>query len=417
MSANNFKKASHTIQLIFFQILGLAIPLLTLPIVARALGVEIFGELMLAQSIVFLGVLFLDAGFNTESQRLIALAKNEIEVGQVLLNNVVARSIFAIPVILVLLITPFFFQSLSLEFIFYSLPLIFGTLLFPQWWLIALNKGHLLGLALTTGRVLSAVTIVAAVHEIMDAKWAALAMSSATLISGIILSPVVSQSILNNWKQLRLSEWGSYYKTIRVTLFSGFFSSASASLPVLILSQFTGAYSVGIYSAADRLTRAAGYVLSFVEQSMMIYFVKTHQMNKNNTYKTFKTMMTLLVASLLLMAVFNYWLAPWVIAFLYGSAFQASVVVLKILGIWLALFGLRKGLLTFFWSATGQLQKVSKFQWLEAIFVPLFSLIGVVIGKETGLAIALCCLEFSLIALMYYNLKNHPPIFTRNNNR
>jgi O-antigen/teichoic acid export membrane protein len=61
--------AKATLWLVVFQVVGLIIPLLTLPILARSLGVTSFGQLMLAQAVVFLGVVFVDAGFNTESQR------------------------------------------------------------------------------------------------------------------------------------------------------------------------------------------------------------------------------------------------------------------------------------------------------------------------------------------------------------
>ena len=100
--------ARATLWLVIFQVIGLIIPLLTLPILARSLGVTSFGQIMLAQAVVFLGVVFVDAGFNTESQRRASLAVDSRESQQVLVDNFIARFVCSLPILLVILIVGFF---------------------------------------------------------------------------------------------------------------------------------------------------------------------------------------------------------------------------------------------------------------------------------------------------------------------
>jgi O-antigen/teichoic acid export membrane protein len=133
--------AKATVWLVLFQILGLLIPILTLPILARGLGVTVFGQVMLAQAVVFLGVLFVDAGFNTESQRRVSIAANDLEAQQALVDNFIARGLCSMPVLALLLIIGYVVPDLPFRLVAISLPLVLGTLLFPQWWYVAQQQG------------------------------------------------------------------------------------------------------------------------------------------------------------------------------------------------------------------------------------------------------------------------------------
>ena len=157
--------ASATLWLVIFQVLGLIIPLLTLSILARSLGVASFGQIMLAQAVVFLGVVFVDAGFNTESQRRASLAIDSQESQQVLVDNFIARFACSLPMILVVLLVGFFVPDLPFALVVLSLLLLLGTLIFPQWWYVARQQGLRMGIALMCGRLISALIILLFVKQ------------------------------------------------------------------------------------------------------------------------------------------------------------------------------------------------------------------------------------------------------------
>ncbi len=153
--------AKATLWLVVFQVVGLIIPLLTLPILARSLGVTSFGQLMLAQAVVFLGVVFVDAGFNTESQRRASLVVDvdSLESQQVLIDNFIARCLCSLPILLLVLVIGFFVPDLPFVLVVLSLLLMIGTLIFPQWWYVARQQGLRMGIALVSGRLISALVI------------------------------------------------------------------------------------------------------------------------------------------------------------------------------------------------------------------------------------------------------------------
>jgi PST family polysaccharide transporter len=158
---NGFSKgiAKATLWLVVFQVIGLIIPLLTLPILARSLGVISFGQLMLAQAVVFLGVVFVDAGFNTESQRRASLVVDSLESQQVLIDNFIARFVCSLPVLMLVLLVGLFVPDLPFVLVIFSLLLLLGTLIFPQWWYVARHQGLRMGIALMSGRLISALII------------------------------------------------------------------------------------------------------------------------------------------------------------------------------------------------------------------------------------------------------------------
>jgi O-antigen/teichoic acid export membrane protein len=397
-SSSNMAKA--TLWLVLFQMLGLLIPLLTLPILARGLGVAVFGQLMLAQAVVFLAVVFVDAGFNTESQRRLSLAENSLECQQVLIDNFIARSICSIPIILMVVLVGYFIPGLPFLLVIISLLLVFGTLLLPQWWYIAQQEGLKLGIIATTGRVLSAIVIFMFVRSPQDVLIAAIATCGATLVSGCMLLPQWWKVFHPHKSEINWKSWRVYLGDVRHTIFSGFFSSASASVPVLALGFFSGTFQAGLFTAADRLTRAAAHMLSFIEQSFMGWLAKTRSQDPQRASQMRTRMLFALMITLLIGASMVAVLAPWILHLLYGNAFLASTSILQALSFWFFIFGLRKAALAFYWSVSGDLKVVAIFQWAEAVLVCLLAICGALWSGGLGVALGLCMAEILLIAGM-----------------
>lgn len=401
-----------TIGLVLFQVLGMLIPLLTLPVLARALGVAVFGQVMLAQSLVLLGVVFVDAGFNTESQRRAAIAQTPLQIYQALLDNLLARALCALPVVLLLLLATMWVPQLPVSYVLYSLLLMVGTLVFPQWWFVARQMGWRMGMAAVAGRLLSAGLIVWWVHTAQDGAWAALAASLASVFSGLLMAPVLIKAWREHRQQLDWGAWRAYLATVRVNVFSGFFASASSAVPVLVLGFLAGPIQTGLFSAADRLTRAAAYVLGFIEQSLMGFLAHkggdggSEQGGSKALATLRKSMLIGLLALVASGCAVLAFLAPFILSLLYGAAFAGSVVLFRVLLLWLLLYGARKALVSFFWSSAGALTLSSRLQWLEAVLVVSLCSLGAYTVAAIGVAAALCACEALLIlAFLHWHKK------------
>jgi polysaccharide transporter, PST family len=402
---NNIAKA--TLWLVIFQILGLIIPLLTLPILARSLGVASFGQLMLAQAVVFLGVVFVDAGFNTESQRRASLVVDidSLESQQVLIDNFIARFISSIPILLLVLLVGFLIPDLPFVLVVLSLLLIVGTLIFPQWWYVARQQGLLMGIALVIGRLISALAILLFVKSTDDLIVACIASCSGTFIAGLLLIPNWWRYFKLHRSKIKWTSWKGYLKDVRHNIFSGFFSSASVSVPVLALGFLSGSFQAGLFAAADRLTRASAHVLSFVEQSCMGWLAKEDNQDLVRADRLRVYALVILGAFLLIGCSTVAILSEWTLHLLYGNSFLSASLILKVLTIWLFIYGLRKATVTFYWAAAGQLKVIAIFQWLEAVLVSFLASFGAYLHGALGASVGLCISEVVLSATVIVWIK------------
>jgi O-antigen/teichoic acid export membrane protein len=432
------RQHSDTLWLLGLQCAGLVLALWSLPLMARGLGPQAFGQVMLAQALVFFAVLFIDAGFNTESQRLAALAHNELQLCQTLLDNLLARLVCSVPVALVVLVLGYHWPGMAWPLVLASLPQLLGTLLFPQWWYIAQRQGKRMGLLGIVGRLASIVLLLLSVHSSADSVAAALAISLATPLSGLACMGLGWRRFQRVRKGLVWGAWPAYLHAVRPTLFSGFFASASASLPLLVLGHSAGAGVAGLYASADRLTRAAAHLLGLLLQVLTARMSQStatqagqgaamqasrtshnttpppNGSNNNNATDTphhlqsSKTLLQGLLLGLLLTFAAAYGLAAPVLRALYGDAFVAATQVLQCLAFWLVCNTLRRAMLGFWWSATGALQTVSRFQWAEAALVLLCAVVGAQLGQALGLAWGMVAVELVLMAAMGWRMRGKP---------
>jgi O-antigen/teichoic acid export membrane protein len=417
------RQHSDTLWLLGLQCAGLVLALWSLPLMARGLGLQAFGQVMLAQALVFFAVLFIDAGFNTESQRLAALAHNELQLCQALLDNLLARLVCSVPVALVVLVLGYHWPGMAWPLVLASLPQLLGTLLFPQWWYIAQRQGKRMGLLGIMGRLASIVLLLLSVHSSADSVAAALAISLGTPLSGLACMGLGWRRFQRVRKGLVWGAWPAYLHAVRPTLFSGFFASASASLPLLVLGHSAGAGVAGLYASADRLTRAAAHLLGLLLQVLTARMSQSTatqagqgaamQASPNTTdtphhVQSSKALLQGLLLGLLLACAAAYGLAAPVLRALYGDAFVAATQVLQCLAFWLVCNTLRRAMLGFWWSATGALQTVSRFQWAEAALVLLCAVVGAQLGQALGLAWGMVAVELVLMAAMGWRIRDKP---------
>lgn len=383
-----------------FQILGMVLPLMTLPVLARSLGVMCFGQIMLAQFVVLFGVVFIDAGFNPESQRRVAAASDELASTQALLDNLIARALFALPVIAVVVVAGFLTPGLPVWMVLIALLHMAGTLLFPQWWFVARDEGLRMGLAMTAGRVVSAVAVLSWVRVPADAGLALLAASSASLLSGLFFVPALLQRLLGHACKLDLRGYRGYLRVVRPALVAGFVASSSQSLPAVVLGAIGGTLQVGIFSAADRLTRAAAYVAGVAGLSLLNVATRAHAAGPAVAASQVCAILRRAAMACAVFSVCLVVMAAPVIHLLYGDNFSASVAVLQLLAVWLGLHVFRALKFTLRWKAVGCQVAIARLQLQEGLVVMLLSLIGARLGGAAGVAIGLLVSELCLLLVL-----------------
>jgi PST family polysaccharide transporter len=387
--------------LAIFQVLNMLLPLLTLPVLARALGVELFGQIMLAQFVVLFGVVFIDSGFNVESQRKVAVATDDHGRLQALLDNLLARTLLAGGVIFAVVGVGILTPGLPLWMVGIALLHLAGTLLFPQWWFIAREQGLGMGLATTAGRLISAGLILWLVRSPSDAGIALLAASSATLLSGLMVLPGLCRTLRTYVDALDWQGYRGFMRSVRPMILSGFVASSAQSVPTVVLGWVSGPLQVGLFSAAERLTRAGAHVSGVMGLSVLNIAARMHRDGNHDMQQTRRWVLRCTAGLCLVGSILLALLADTVIRLLYGAQFVGSVLVLQVLALWLGLYVFRGIWLMLHWRALGLLVQLSRIQWQEGVSVVIVCLLGGWLLGAKGVALGLVLSELGLLLRLY----------------
>jgi O-antigen/teichoic acid export membrane protein len=230
--------------------------------------------------------------------------------------------------------------------------------------------------------------------------------------------------IYRNHRSMSWSSWRDYVRQIKSTLLPAFFANACAQLPVVALGAFTGAVQTGLFSAADRLTRAGGHMLNLVEQSFVTQWLQPIADKNLLLHKMRQRILFILPVALGVALLIAWYLAPWVIQFLYNDRFMGAVLILRVLLLWIWLQTIRRFLVAVFWLVDRNIKLQAQIQWVEVFLYLILVLIVAVfshifLDQEWGLTTAygLCLIEVGLCGVFFMLHKRKLRSILQNLNR
>lgn len=275
--------ARNVSALYVLQIASYLLPLLTIPFLINMLGVGGFGALSAAASMMFLGVLMVDCGFNTVAVRELAQPGIQIQqASEIYVATQVIRllSVLAVTVLLLTLswINPQSWFDRSLAWASYAMVL--GTWLYPTWLFQGLEVMHLTTVCSICGRVLACGLMFWMVRGPDDLWLAAFLQSSATVVSGLIAQVIIVCRLGLRWRSginglgTRVSK---IWRQSRGLLGSEFLTHAGNNSGAFVLSFFATDAAVGAYATLEKVARAALGLLRPVLTALLPRIVRQHR--------------------------------------------------------------------------------------------------------------------------------------------
>lgn len=247
------------------QVANVAIPVLTLPILMRAVGVERFGLIAFAQVVVQYFVLTIDSGFNNSALREIAAHRDR--PGAVLQIYWATQAIRGVVLLLAsasFLLLVFAVPTMAAHWELYVLSLMaaWGSFLFSPWLYQGLERMRFTAALHVTGRIVAAVALVLFVREPDDFVLAAGIQASSLLISGLVGLVVCFWSGMLRWQRPTLAAIWRTLRLARHLFWSELLSNGFWGSGILLLGVTATNEVVGAYAAAEKLIRAAvmGYL-------------------------------------------------------------------------------------------------------------------------------------------------------------
>lgn len=322
--------------MMLLQVAGYVFPLITLPYLARIIGVEGFGKIAFAAAIIVWFQTITDWGFNYTATREVAQNReNKERVSEIFSNVLWARMLLMLLSLCLLLIAIPLIPILEENrlIILLTFLLIPGHILFPEWFFQAVEKMRFITMFSLASKLLFATLVFSFVKEKEDFILQPIFMSVGYLLCGIASMYL----IIVRWKvRIHPPRWRAvalainkstdvFLVNIMPNLYYGF--------STLLVGFFGGAISNGILDAGRKLVGVGEQFMNTISRVFYPYLARNGK--KHGLYAKINISISLIMCLVLSIS------APILIEILFTSEFSAAVPVLQISSLSLIFLSLR----------------------------------------------------------------------------
>ena len=320
--------ASNLMWLSLLQVAGYVFPLITMPYLARVIGVEGFGKIAFASAIMVWIQTIADWGFNLTATRDVAQNRdNQQKVSEIFSNVLWARCLLmglSFIVLLILILTIPQFRE-NWDVILVSFLLIPGHILFPGWFFQAVERMRYTTILNVLMKLVFTIAVFLFIKDKDDYILQPLFTSLGFVVSGIIALYI----IIKKWNvTLYKPNWANIKHTIKSTtdvFINHLAPNLYNSLSIVLLGFFGGGTANGIYDGGNKFINIILSLLNIITRAF--YPFLSRRKDFHSTYV--KLVLSLTVITVII----AYIAAPWLVSTMLSPEFADSVIVLRILSI------------------------------------------------------------------------------------
>jgi O-antigen/teichoic acid export membrane protein len=385
------------------QVVQLLVPLMTLPWLTRVLQPDAFGAYALALAFGSYALIVVDFGFNLiATQRIAQIRDDREQLTRYFWTVQSARFLLAIVTAIIyigIILSVSKFRSIA-EVILANLPVLLGTLLFPPWVYLGLERMRTVSIVNIVSRIIGVGPIFLFVRSPDDATLAVLINAGTIVVSGLLASwLIVRFRLIGRFTLPSVSEVVDVCReALPIFISAGAFSLYSAGNAIL-LGVVRDTYQVGLFNAADRLRNASIIPINAVSS---VFYPRVSRLMVEDRPQAFRMIAKLTVALGTCMAcvsLFLFFGSPIIVQVLMGEDFRDAIPVLRILSVIPLLVGITTVLGTI---TMLNLDMKKQYTWMVVVGglvnVPLLLVLGTLYGAQ-GAAISVVTTE-SLVTVL-----------------
>lgn len=310
------------------QIAGYIFPLITIPYLAKVIGVDGFGKIAFASSVIIWFQTISDWGFNYTATR--DVAKNRSDIGRVsdIFSSVFwARCLlmivsFIILVFLIILIPKFREDS---NVIFATFLMIPGYIMFPEWFFQAMERMKYITILNILSKALFTVAVFIFVKEKSDYILQPLFVSCGYILSGILAFYYIRRIWSIKLKKVPPATIFSAIRSSFDVFLNNIMPNLYNSFSTMLLGFVGGPSANGIYDAGCKFVNIAQQFMQVVSRTFFPFL--SRKIEKHHLYVIINVFLAA-VGSLLL-----FLLSPLLIKLFFTPEFISSIIIMKIMSI------------------------------------------------------------------------------------
>lgn len=320
--------AGNFMWLSLLQVAGYVFPLITMPYLARVIGVEGFGKIAFAMAVMVWIQTIADWGFNLTATRDVAQNRDDAnKVSEIFSNVLWARCLLmglSFVVLLLLIVAIPTFRE-NWEVLLVSFLIIPGHILFPDWFFQAVEKMKYITVLNVLTKLIFTLAIFVFIKEPGDYILQPLLSALGFAVSGVIALYI----ILRRWGyKLYAPQFGTIIETIKSStdiFINNLAPNLYNSLSVVLLGIFSGGIANGIYDGANKFINIVCNILNALTRAFFPFLARK---------KEHFSMYVKIVLSIAVVTSAAMWFAaPWLVDILLSPEFSESVIPIRILSI------------------------------------------------------------------------------------
>ncbi len=408
------KSVQNFLFLAFIQSSNILISIISMPLLIQSIGVDQFGLVNLALSvIVFLNIL-VGFGFNLSAPREVAINREDKTALSHIVSNIFSAKILLATIASLLILVGVFGLGLFSEYriiLVFSLLLLFSEATLPLWFFQGMEKMKLVSIANVFSKLLFLLGIVLFIYSPEQSKWVNFMMGFFGLAINLVLLGYIHVVL-----KIRVyrPEFGAIWKNLRENIllfFSNLASHLSINGGLIILSFFATAETLGMYSLAERVVMVLRLFPSLIVQAIFPNASKLYQEDREHFFRYLRMIHLRVLVGGSIVAAGCYLTAPWIIRILSKSNLEESVIYLQLLSAIPLVTCLNVANITM--MLVGDLKKLLfKASWMMCVYMVVVTAILASLMGGIGLCIGIISTEIVVFLICQVLLYRHNrPLF------
>lgn len=276
---------SNFVWLSVLKVIGYIFPLVTMPYLARVIGVAGFGEIAFAVSVMVFFETFTDFGFNYTATRDIARCRDDRQTVSVIFSNVFWSKMllmliaFVVLCILVFAIPSFYEKRLLLFLTFLYIP---GHIIFPDWFFQAMEQMKYITILNVVSKALFTALVFVAINQPSDYVWQPLLNAIGFWVSGAIaMGFIYKQFGVRILKPSMPSIWAAIKGSANMFV-SLIFPNLYTNFSTILLRTTCGEIATGLYDAGARFINLVNQLFDVLSRAF--YPFLSRRIDKHEVY-------------------------------------------------------------------------------------------------------------------------------------
>lgn len=401
------KSIQNFLFLAIIQSSNVLISIISMPLLIQGIGVDQFGLVNLALSVIILLNILVGFGYNLSAPREVAVNQNDKVALSHLLSNVFSAKILLAAIATLMILVGVFGLGLFKE---YSLILVFSVLLLfseatlPLWFFQGMEKMKLVSIANIFSKLLFLMGIVLFIHSPEMGKWVNFMLGfSGLLINLFLLTYIHTFLQIRFYKPQFSAIWVSLKENV-LFFFSNLSGYISVNGGLIIFSFFAGAETLGMYSLAERIVMVLRLFPSLIVQAIFPNASKLYKKDEKSFYRFLKVVYIRVLLLGVIIATLAYLAAPWIIRVLSRSELSEAVTYLRLLSPLLFLSCLNIPNITMMLVADLK-QLLFKASWMMCLYMIIVTSILTYLFQGIGLCFGILSTEivaYSICMILLY---------------